>query len=327
MGGKCEMTKIEIIDKINQLNTEASGSILAMVYFVLEKENGFEIVLADMEAKLQKETAHLWMALMQENLNDEEKEVINLSIADNRKNTIYQYDLEEFSQALMAIKQPLLDDKRKFDFQHDKFDEIFGFIIKIGLANNNISIFKKNYPISLIKKDTFNLTRFGNSNRLVKVKEDIVKIGLHIDFFIIGEFFFICNLNLLERYFGFHEIIKKEALKSVNIIDGLDLLDDIEPLKSDIGNTSFARKLIKTTSASRVIGKVPNSAIIHYTKTNSVLKGKFLYNTSGDKIILQTKKAKEYFIKLMNDDILISELTKNYYDSLAKDFIIAKKVR
>jgi len=316
------MTRIEIESRISQLNTEAENSLFAMIYFVLQKGNNFEIVLADIDHKLQPEIATIWMKSMQENLNDEEKTVINLSNADNRKNVIYQYDLEEFNQLLEMIKNPISDGIRKFDFRNDNFDEIFGFIIKIGLANNNFSIFKKNYPISLISKDkTFNLSKTGDHRRLVKVNEDILKISFQIDFFIVDGLLFICNLNVLERYFNFHEVIKNEALKSIEIIENSGLLEDIEPLKTSLENTSFARKLIRITSGSQVISKIPNNAIIDYTKTNSVLKGKFSYNASGDKIILQTKKSRDYFLKIMNDDILISELTKNYYDSLAKDII------
>lgn len=325
MEGRYNMTRMEIMTKINRMNTEAKGSILALLYFVLKKENGFEIVLADIDAKLQEEVAVTWMKSLQEYLNDEERDVISLSNADNRKNAIYEYDLEEFTPLLTMIKSPITDEKRKFDFRNDNFDEIFGFIIEVGLANNNFSIFKKNYPISLIRKDnSFNLSRFGDSHRLMKIAEDIVKIGFQIDFFMIDELLLICNLNVLEKYFGFHEVIKNEALKSISIIDESGLLEDSEPLKSSLENMSFARKLIKITSGSQVIGKIPNNIIIKYTKTNPILKGKFSYNHSGSKILLQTKKAKDYFIKLLNDDILISELTKNYYDSLAKDIIKAE---
>ena len=37
--------------------------------------------------------------------------------------------------------------------------------------------------------------------------------------------------------------------------------------------------------------------------------------------MLDTKTSKQLFIKLLNDDFLTSELTRLYYDSLAKDFI------
>ena len=151
---------MEIMAKINQLSNEAEGSILAIVYFVLKKGTSFEIVLADIDAELQKEIANVFMASLEIILDNEEKEIVNLSTADNRKGAIYQYNLEEFPQALSLIQQSIPNETRKFDFRSDKFDEIFGFVIKIGLVNNNFSIFKKNYPISLVSKDkSLNLIR------------------------------------------------------------------------------------------------------------------------------------------------------------------------
>jgi hypothetical protein len=38
-------------------------------------------------------------------------------------------------------------------------------------------------------------------------------------------------------------------------------------------------------------------------------------------INLHTRTAKDLFVKLLNDDFLTSELTKLFYDSLAKDGI------
>ena len=110
------MTKNEIELRISQLNTEAGNSLYAMIYFVLQKRNNFEIVLADIDQDLQPEIATVWMKSIQENLNDEEKTVINLSSADNRKNVIYQYDLEEYTQLLEMMKNPISNGIRKFPF-------------------------------------------------------------------------------------------------------------------------------------------------------------------------------------------------------------------
>ncbi|MBA4276933.1 Kiwa anti-phage protein KwaB-like domain-containing protein [Flavobacterium sp.] len=66
---------------------------------------------------------------------------------------------------------------------------------------------------------------------------------------------------------------------------------------------------------------MPNSQIIDFTKNHPALKGKIKYNTDGSLINLHTKTAKDLFVKLLNDDFLTSELTKLFYDSLAKDGI------
>ena len=45
------------------------------------------------------------------------------------------------------------------------------------------------------------------------------------------------------------------------------------------------------------------------------------YNENQTQFLLDTKVSKDLLIKILNDDLLTSELTKLYYDSLAKDGI------
>lgn len=41
-------------------------------------------------------------------------------------------------------------------------------------------------------------------------------------------------------------------------------------------------------------------------------------------ISLDTKVSKDFFIKVLMDDFLTSQLTKFYYDSIAKDALISE---
>lgn len=43
-------------------------------------------------------------------------------------------------------------------------------------------------------------------------------------------------------------------------------------------------------------------------------------------ITLDTKVSKDLFIKVLMDDFLTSQLTQFYYDSIAKDALIAESV-
>ena len=58
-----------------------------------------------------------------------------------------------------------------------------------------------------------------------------------------------------------------------------------------------------------------------FTNTHPALKGSFKYNEDGTKLNLKTKISQNLFLKLLNDDFLQSELTKIFYDSIAKDSV------
>jgi hypothetical protein len=90
-----------------------------------------------------------------------------------------------------------------------------------------------------------------------------------------------------------------------------ELLDDIK----------YARRFTKVAQASPVLeAKVPNEIIIKFCKNFPSLAGKIRFNSSEDKIILDTKVSKDLFIKLLMDNYLTSDLTKINYESVAKDY-------
>ena len=136
------------------------------------------------------------------------------------------------------------------------------------------------------------------------------------------EVIIILNLKTIEKSFGFTEVIKRESLLGIEAIREMSILQNIEELESLIENVTFARKLIKVARSSPVIqNNIPNTQIIEFTKNHPALKGKIRYNEDGTMIKLHTKKSKDLFVKLLNDDFLTSQLTSLYYDSLAKDGI------
>ena len=130
---------------------------------------------------------------------------------------------------------------------------------------------------------------------------------------------YILDLKFLERKFKIYDVIKSVALKEIDKINEIGIVQNANSLKELLINTSFARKLSKISEHSPVLGKVPNADIISFTKNYQRLKNKFKYTNDGSQIILSTKTTMEIFIKLLNDDFLSSELTRIYYDSIAKD--------
>ena len=124
----------------------------------------------------------------------------------------------------------------------------------------------------------------------------------------------------MEKICGFQEIIKKEAEKSIEAIGTADLIEDVEVLHDELDNTAFARKLTQIYKDSKVLGKVEKKDIIAFTQRHPFfIKNPLKLNATEDKFVLDTKRSKNTFIKLLNDDLLTSDLTKAQYESLAKN--------
>ena len=86
-------------------------------------------------------------------------------------------------------------------------------------------------------------------------------------------------------------------------------------MKDRLSELAFARRLMKVMDSSPVVD-MPVADVLDFVrnheKLNKVLK------VENDRIKLHTKKAQDYFIKLMNDDILHSKLTIIDYESSSK---------
>jgi hypothetical protein len=312
------MTSDELKRKLEGILNDA---VTLQVYIVLKTQNSVSIKLADIDnGKTLRDLRALFINKINEELiHNEQLSILELSTTDERTNAIYHYDLDDVPEELEPIRSfNLQNNYITFSFQDDNLKDISGFILLLGTRNNNIILYKKHYPICLIKRDSFLM--FKKDERFVEMEEDLIRLSSNFEFIKIGQDLFIKQLSVLEKFFGFHEIIKKEAILALDQIEAKGIIEDIGVLRETIDDVTFARKLTKVRKNSPVLTMdIPIEQIINFTKTTPALAGRFKYSDDNRKIRLDTKKSKEAFVKLLNDDFLKSELTQLYYDSLAKD--------
>ena len=253
---------------------------------------------------------------------EDENEIIKLSAADERKNGLYYYDLDELPkemEVLMKISNPETDIET-FNFKEDSLENISAFIIVVGNAEESIVMYKQQYPISLLKRDRYMLTPILHKNRLIKFDQDILRVDFNYQFFLWNDTIYISDIDKMEKICSFHNIIVNEARKSIQAIENMNILDNVDVLLDELDNITFARKLTRVYKDSKVIGKVENAQIIAFSQQHSYFRNNPLkLNENKDKFLLDTKKSKNTFIKLLNDDLLTSGLTSNDYEALAKN--------
>lgn len=303
--------------------------ISSQVYLILRGDDSFVIKLADIEddkaaPKIQSMfSEHLRMNIA----NNEDLQICELSTADERKNAIYHYDYNDYPDELGVFNnfniQEFTENVEKFNFKQDDLSKLFGYIIYLGNMEEGIILFKKHYPFSLIKRDSFLLGAIKSKERFEMVSgDDIIRLNGTIHLLKIQDQVYVTDLTVLERNMGFSELIKKAAGEVVLAIDDIGILEDIQVLKDSTEETNFARKLSKVKRTSPIFKlHIDKETIVSFTKTIPELSGKFKYSEDGTMIRLDTKKSKEAFIKLMNDSFLRSELTKQFYETAAKDNI------
>lgn len=251
---------------------------------------------------------------------NDELQILNLSEADERKNALYKYDIDVVPATIQTLKSIEASDKFDFfDFTKQDLSDIKGIVFAIGSSTNKFFVYKHNYQISILKRDSKFLGLLKEKDRLIKIEEDILKINKTFDLFLLDDSFYILNINTLEKFYGFKESLLNVATQGINKIIAADIVMQPELIRNRIDNISFSRKLIRATKNSPVLGFISAAEIIGFIKGHSFLSSKFKYSPCGEKLDLKTNISQEFFLKILSDDFLQSELTKRHYSSLAKD--------
>ena len=244
--------------------------------------------------------------------------IMKLSSSDNRKNTLYEYDLEVPAELSSLDSVNTSDGHSMFNFSEDKLENIIALLIEIGNNEQQIVLYKTMARVNIYGRSSFFLKK--SNHRFEQIDDDFFRISPNFQLIQVAGSLIVVDLNTIEKFFGFHDIIKREAQAGISAIENMSLLENPEVLHELVEDISFARKLTKIAKSSPVIkAKVPNSRIIAFCKTCPELKDKIRFNDGETKIMLDTKKSKDLFVKMLMDDFLVSELTNYHYTSLAKD--------
>lgn len=251
----------------------------------------------------------------------------DLTAIDLRQNAIFRYDLPSYPSQLELLKKALDVPATINDFNHenDPITELKSIVIVLGNGNESLAIYKHHYPTNTYRRNGFSLLRAGIAqDRFEKLDQDIIRMGHTIDFIYDGVDVFVTNFKVLEKFFGFKEALKADATVKLATITARNIVHDATILEERInvdGDLTFARKVIRAISHSRVLDAVNNDKIIQFIKQHQSLSKKIKVNSTDTQIILDTKISQNFFMKLLNDDYLKSELTNFDYDADSKDLV------
>lgn len=293
------------------------------VYFILKKESGNEIRFADIDVNDQETLKEDFLEHLNDSIvNNADLNLVDISRIEERKNFIFKYDYENPIEEFSIFSEFQNDcDFEMFSFEADNLNEITGIVFILNYQNNKIVSYKHNYPINLYKRDSKAMGLIKSRERLIQIPEDILKVYPSTDFFYFNDILFVKNLNLLERSFSFHEVIKKSATECVELLEAASLVENLDGIKLRLDDTQFAKKLADIKAHSQVLNHLTFPDIYEFVNTYKPLEGKFKINDSVDRFILDTKKSQDLFLKILRDDYLVSLLTKTYYQSTNKDSV------
>ena len=284
-----------------------------------EKSGPFKL---DIEVDAQAGLKDLFIqSICDEILRKEDISLLALSCADERANAIYVYDLpipEELTSLETVVTQ---DNLPVLNLKEISLSSIKALLIEIGNNDRQLVLYKTMAPVNIFGRTSFFLRR--HSSRLVRMEDEFLRISADFQMVKINGELLVLKLEALERNFGFHDVIKREAALGIDAIVSADLLINPDALRELVDDVKYARRLTKIAKASPVLkAGISGASIVQFCKTFPLLaKHRFQFNAENNKIILDTKVSKDLFIKILMDDFLTSKLTKLHYASVAKDAV------
>lgn len=312
------MNKQELNDALAFIN-EPQGEL--QIIFYANLEGIAEPRKLDIKGEDLPELSQLFVSAIQSFIiAKDDYTILPLSTADEREKCFYQYDLDLPAELQLLEDTIGNDNLENFSFVDNQLSGINSLIIVLADDNNEIALFKKLSPVEVVGRGGYMLWK--SNQRLERFDDQLLRISSRFQGARVNGEIIIIDLATIEKSFGFHDVITKEATKSLDVIRNLQLVSNIESLEELVNDLSFARKLTKVARNSPVIiHSIPNANIIAFSKSHPLTKKKMRYNEDGTQFNLDTRVSKDLLIKILNDDLLTSELTKLYYDSLAKDGI------
>lgn len=307
-------------------NLSNDPQAVGIMFFILKDRNGFTCRNVELSADAQA-TLTTEVKLELKEFFETDYVLRDLTSVDLRVDTLFRYNLPTYPDQLSVFKSTLDNTAsiQAFDHVFDDLVDLKAIVILLGNGSDTLSIYKHHYPTNTYRRNGFSIFRAGiNQDRFEKLQQDIIRMSHSIDFIYDGSDIFVANFKVLEKFFGFKEAVKADASSKLATLSARNLVEDVAVLQDRIiakGDVTFARKVIRAISHSRVLNTVSNDRIIQFIKQHHSLSKKIKINATDTLIVLDTKISQNFFMKLLNDDYLRSELTQFEYDADSKDLV------
>ena len=262
-------------------------------------------------------------------IDDAEYVVENYSTSIKREDVLHEYDLlDNLTDEMSKMKEVEgIQVPEYFDKSRTKIEKINGIyiLIKDNANQHSLTLYKN---ITNVDKaytaSTFFI--FGSQNRqFERQKDTMLKVTPTFQMFQIDGSIFLTDINKLEKPLGLDAILVRETARDVTKISNNLAMNTTHLLKV-CKKPKLCKKLRHALQVSKVVKKLEDrtltvAQIINFIETKTKLK--FKYNRARTMFQLGTDAEAERFIKLMDDDYLMSELTGEKYDSPNKDVMEA----
>ncbi len=290
-------------------NIIKSNNLSTCVYVITKNYNDYQINKLELNENVIEDVQNIITESIENSYFAENLEYLNISqIASDKKNVIYTLDNYKEIDGLNFIS---FNDEINKPYKIE-YGDFVSFMIKISNGNDSIYCYQNIFPASFIKRNNkIPLIRDGNT--FSQTKNNIFVIEKRVDFIILKNKLYVQNWKMLQSKYAFNDYITKTANITLNKVKDCGLLADMTKLVEENEKINISKQLMKAENSQ--IFNLPRQVLLDKAKTSNTYKKLFDEN---DDIVVNTNEKVKIFIKLLNDDILISPLTNQEYSVTSK---------
>lgn len=306
------MNKLEMTSKIREI-IETDTNCGVEIYVCLKNdEQIFYIEKMVSRNELKDRVRAIVLDVLREQYLDDDAEYGDISdVIDNKKMVYVLEQSEEYCPfSTLGDNLDVIS-----TFEEKNIERVLGFIFKINLNSKKIFAYQQAYVGSRLQAK--NVLRIMQKEDVFQIVEkEMLKIDKRVELVIVDNTILVRNVKVLQDYFGFQLFVRNQAQSVISKLEKLDILGDIDVLKE----CQNGEKL----TISKKLMKIKNSPVLEMDKDELIRKIPLIPRYRGiihiedGKIRTSTKKDVDNLLKLLNDDIVKSELTDKEYDSTSK---------
>lgn len=306
------MNKLEMTSKIREI-IETDTNCGVEIYVCLKNdEQVFYIEKMVSRNELKDRVRAIVLDVLREQYLDDDTEYGDISDVIDNKKMVYVLEQSEEYCPFSALGDNL---DVISTFEEKNIERVLGFIFKINLNSKKIFAYQQAYVGSRLQAK--NVLRIMQKEDVFQIVEkEMLKIDKRVELVIVDNTILVRNVKVLQDYFGFQLFVRNQAQSVISKLEELDILGDIDVLKE----CQNGEKL----TISKKLMKIKDSPVLEMDKDELIRKIPLIPRYRGiihiedGKIRTSTKKDVDNLLKLLNDDIVKSELTDKEYDSTSK---------
>lgn len=243
------------------------------------------------------------------------------STSDERKNCYYEYDLTERPTEIQTMSA-VVGAQDVEPYRVDEFstlNDIDALYIVLSHQNEVVVLYKYISQLDFVDVHQRFLLIKNSDHQLTKLDKDYLRVSSTFHMIRTASGTVILDITPLEKSTGFDQIVKNEVNTRIGDIETIGLIEDMDSFKGYLDNLSSRKALLQLKNSQVIKKSISAADIIKFAVEKKDVIGKIQLSDDKTKLSPSSKNQTKILLKLLNDDFVISELTKSDYDAIAKD--------